>query len=576
MSKVKLEELIDIDELSNEKFSVETSIKKAKKILEFLREQDPIFDATFEDDKWSFERHLQKGHTVNFNFFELESSAKFHKWNSSTVDLVKCWVAELLSQYYPGGVFSSFSNLLQMIEITDFFNPKKVKVTYDYLREYSPAVKKYLEEKEIMTLRDIKQELKEERSGLGVVQNMITAALNFLTYSELDSFHSYNSPLMEIKKALPRKPFARQLPSGKDVLKLDNCIDRYFAQGIDSSSRLFFTPILLWWKLTNVIPMRISEFCTIKRACLSEENGTYYISLPREKQRASKRRVQVTDTLEITKDIFALFNEYIQLTNQYGESKTLVSYKTIMALDEKNTNRIRKRNYEYLNSGSFDLLLKRFYKEILYGEYNYEVEQEVRPNDTRHFAFCSLLMQGISPIEIARLGGHSTIEAQYHYSNHTEYFIDVEVKKLIDGFTKKDGKLRGIFEGQEITYEDIEQKSYQFPYKNTRLEVEIGYCTDKLQRCESDECMLCNHWWIHPKDLLEVKPLIEEKIRKRKQKIIEMGRFLKNLNESFTETMVSDLDPAVFTSMNTKGTAIQDHLVEIARLEILKGEDIDE
>lgn len=243
---------------------------------------------------------------------------------------------------------------------------------------------------------------------------------------------------------------------------------------------------------------------------------------------------------------------------------------------EKIKEEAEKKNYDYINLGSFGLLIKRFYKDIVYGVYNHTVEKEVRPNDTRHFAFCSLLMQGISPIEIARLGGHSTIEAQYHYSNHTEYFIDIEVKKLIDGFKNENGELRGNFDGHEISYEEIEQKSFLFPSNSTRLKMEIGYCTDELQRCESEECMLCKHWWIHPYELVEIKPVIEEKIRYRKEKIIEAGKFLKNLNESFTETMVSDVNPAVFTTMKTKGASIQEHLVEIANLEILKGVDIDE
>ena len=571
-----MEELIDLDELSDEKFSIKSSIKSSKEILELLRGEDSIFDGEFEDNIWTFEVHLQKGNIININFSILEDYARFSNWNSSSIDLVKCWVADLLSRYYPSGVHACYSSLLSMIKITDFFNPKNVSETVAYLRNYTPAVKKCLELKEIMTLKEIMEEIKRDRAGLSVVQNMITAAINFLTYSELDSFHSYNKPLMNIKKALPKKPVARQLPTGKDVLKLDNCINRYFENGLNTRTRLFFAPILLWWKLTNVIPMRISEFCTIIRECVSENNGSYKIMLPREKQPASNQRVQVVDTLEITKDIFDLFNEYIQLTNPYGESKSLVSYRAIMALADNKSGRLLKKNFDYLNYGSFNNLLKKFYKEIVYREYNYEVEQEVKPNDTRHFAFCSLLMQGISPIEIARLGGHSTIEAQYHYSNHTEFFIDIEVKKLIDGFTRKDGELRGNFEGYGITYDEIELKSFRFPSYDTRLEMEVGYCTDELQRCESEECMLCNHWWIHPKDLVEIKPLIEEKIRKSKQKVIEIGKFLKNLNENFTETMISDVDPNVFTIMRTKSSAIQDHLVEIARLELLKGVGVDE
>jgi hypothetical protein len=277
-----------------------------------------------------------------------------------------------------------------------------------------------------------------------------------------------------------------------------------------------------------------------------------------------------------------LIDDYIKLTNPYGESITLISYRSIIAFEVRKTRREElKKNMNYINRSNFESLLHRFYRNVVYGEYKITVKREVKPNDTRHFAFCSLLMQGISPIEIARLGGHSRIESQYHYSNHTEYFIDIEVKKLTDGFKLKDGRIqRSTFQGHEITFEDIEDRSFQFPSKNnkTRYPMEIGFCTDELQRCESDECLLCKHWWIHPNDLVEVKPLIQKKILERKQKIIEIGNFLKNLNENLTTDMLlkDEAHPNTFTKIETEAASIQEFLEEIARLEILKGVDDDE
>ena len=548
-----LEEYIDLDELSGEKFSIDVSVNRAKEILENLKEEDEIFDGKFDDDIWTFEMHLSKGNKANFDFSIIKNTARFRdNWHPLSVLIVKCWVAELLSEYYAGTVAYKFGLLVKTIEQTDFFSTAKLDDFIESLGNYTPAVKKALEKNEVTDLEDLKEELKKDRQGIASVYETINTSLNFLTFSGLDFFYIYHKPLIDIRKGLPNKAFPRQIPKGKDVLKLDSSINQYFVSGFNSPSRLFFAPILLWWKITNIIPMRISEFCTMKRECISQNNGRYYITLPREKKPATKRKVQVVDTLEITKDIFDLIDDYIQLTKPYGESKTLISYRSILALEKTSTTRRRKINMNYFHLKSFGSLLKGFYREVVYGEYKKSVKREVRSNDTRHFAFCSLLMQGISPIEIARLGGHSTLEAQYHYSNHTEYFIDVEVKKLIDGFKRKDGELRGTtFEGQEITFEDIEERSFQFPSEEnkTRYSMEIGFCTDEFQRCESEKCMLCKHWWIHPEDLVELKPLVEKKILERKQKIIEMGNFLKNLNESLTTEMIkqNEVHPNTFT-----------------------------
>ncbi|RFB15074.1 site-specific integrase [Bacillus sp. HNG] len=576
-----LEELIELDELSGETFSIENSIKKSKEILEFLKDEEEIFHGEFDEDIWTFEVHSAKGTTTIFDFSMVKNATIFRgDGDFSYVILVKCWVAELLSEFYPQSVRGKFGLLIRILEQTHFFSPNKLMGFIESLRNYTPTIINYMESNELNKGTDLGDELNKDKKGLTTVYNIILTSLNFLTFSELNSFHTYHKPLIDMKKGLQIEPIIRRLPKGKDVIKLDYCIKQYFENGLFSPDRLFFAPILLWWRITNVIPIRISEFCTIRRECISEIDGRYYITLPRKKKPASHRRVQVVDTLEITKDIFDLIDGYIKLTIPYGESNTLISYRTVLTLEEKNAPR-KKRNMDYFNSAIFARLIKRFYRDIVYGIYNESIEREVRPNDTRHFAFCSLLMQGISPIEIARLGGHSTIEAQYHYSNHTEYFIDIEVKKLIDGFKRKDGELRGTtFEGNEITLEDIERRSIQFPTKDnkTRLAMEIGFCIDELQRCESEECMLCKHWWIHPEELLEVKPLFEKKILERKQKIIEMGNFLKNLNESLTTEMIkqNEVHPNIFTKMKTDAANIQEHLEEIARLTLLKGDDDDE
>jgi integrase len=566
----QLKQHIFLDELSEEKFSIGESVKRAKEVLENLREVDEIFDGRFDDDQWIFSKHLSKGHLINIDFSVIKDATRFRdNWDSSAVIIIKCWIAELLSEYFPATVRFKLNLLIRAIEQTDFFSPGKLNEFVEYLRTYSSAVKQSLEE----TTAYKKEKIKRDMEGVAIVAEIINATFNFLTFFESDSFYVYHKPLLNIKKGLNIEKVTRELPKGKDVLKLDYCINQYFEGGLSTPSILFFAPVLLWWKITNIIPIRISEFCTIKRECIFEKNGSYYIVLPREKKPATQRRVQVVDTLEITKDIFDLIDNYIQLTNPYGKSKTMLSYKTLIAIDV-GTSRFRKRYSEYFERMVFSSLLSRFYKEVVYGVYKNSIEREVRPNDTRHFAFCSLLMQGISPIEIARLGGHSTIEAQYHYSNHTEYFIDIEVDKLIKGFNRKDNELKGTtFDGNEISYRDIEKRSYEFPSINTRFPMEIGFCTDEFQQCQSTECMLCNYWWIHPTELVKIKPKIEEKIRERRQKIAEISSFLKNLNESFTnsESEVSEVNPIIFNKMKTEAASVQEHLEQIARLKMLKG-----
>lgn len=574
MQNNALVELVQLDELSGEEFSINQSINNSKEILKTLKEYDEIFENNFEDNVWVFEDHLLKGSRIYFDFNILEKRMKLEKKrNISAIILVKCWVAELLNDFYPKSINNKYKILVDIIEKTDFFSTNNVNDLIEYLRNYNPIINQDIESDEYFNLENIKK----DNQGNKHIYEIINIVINFLTFSELDSLNNYRVPLLDIRKSLPIKIYSRNLPRSEDVLTLDFVISNYFRYGFTSNSRLFYAPIFLWWKITNVIPIRISEFCNMKRECINYENGKYYITLPREKKRATNRRIQMIDTLEISKEIYELIYSYMDLTNKYGETKTLLSYRAIVALEDSCTGRLNKNNVNYFNRINFKALLKKFYKDIVYKEFKKTVTREVRPNDTRHFAFCSLLLQGLSPIEIARLGGHSTLEAQYHYSNHTEYYIDLEVKKLIENFRLQNIKENEkSFKSNEISLSDIENKSLQFPSKenNTRQPMEIGFCTDELQRCESEECMLCKHWWIHPRDIENVKPIIQNKILKRKKKIVELSNFLKNLNEELTKEMVrnNEIHPDINSKLKTNSLSIRAHIEELARLEILKGD----
>src|SRR5699024_650724 len=143
------------------------------------------------------------------------------------------------------------------------------------------------------------------------------------------------------------------------------------------------------------------------------------------------------------------------------------------------------------NKNNLEKLLKRFYKEVIneYYQINVPFNQKISPNDTRHIDFDSLKMQGISPIEIPRLGGHRIIASQYHHSYLKEYCIDTEVFKLIKNYTNMSN-----FDNNNIRYipEIVKLKAFESPTSSFRGELEIGYCSDSLIRCEAKECMLCS------------------------------------------------------------------------------------
>lgn len=471
--------------------------------------------------------------------------------------MVKCWVVDLLDKYYPSTVRGMYYYLLESIAVTQGFQEETIDDLIDYLKKNNRLPQ--------------------------ITSNIIKVILNFLDFTELEVQCVYIKKLIDIKGKTKQEQSIRELPTSKDVLTFSWCLERFFAE-LDYSSqtdkhlmgqKLLYYPLLIWWKLTNVIPLRPSEFCLIERNCTSKIGDKYYIRLPRKKKPKTKRRLEIVDTLEISEEIFELINYYIVETNQYGNTETLISYRSIIEISppfEKQA-RLRKRNYDKFSNPILSKLIDRFYRKIVEKEYQKEVRKQVKPNDTRHFAFCSLLMQGVNPVEIARLGGHSTIEAQYHYSQHTEYFIDSEVYNLMFNF-KHERELQNKENENPFStllVSKIKNQSLQAPNTNARLPLKFGFCTDIQQRCESSDCVFCSKWWISPEVLLENEETLINIIQNSKRKIYELSNFINQLHRKldFNE---SSLHPSAINKLTSKAMSIEEELNRIAKLESLRGD----
>ncbi|MEG0386573.1 MAG: site-specific integrase, partial [Solibacillus sp.] len=112
------------------------------------------------------------------------------------------------------------------------------------------------------------------------------AALNeYLSYTEYPVDEQYLLLIIETHRAnMNLKNSIRTIPSSKDTLKFSLIIEDYFKQDLDMQQYLKYYPIYLWWHLTNIIPIRIGEFCVIQRDCINKIDEEYFITLPRSKR----------------------------------------------------------------------------------------------------------------------------------------------------------------------------------------------------------------------------------------------------------------------------------------------------
>lgn len=181
-------------------------------------------------------------------------------------------------------------------------------------------------------------------------------------------------------------------------MKFDYYINALYKNGDPELKRRFFI-IILWWKISTVIPMNPLEVAELPFDCISEIGGKYYLSLRRVKETSSNinlnndERVILSDvaerienrreqTLRISKEIYDMILEYKTFTSEIK--------RPILFLYPYS----RKNYYSSLNDVLEDFsreVIKSYYKVELIGINEKRMNQNQiempRLGDTRHLAF---------------------------------------------------------------------------------------------------------------------------------------------------------------------------------------------
>ncbi|WBL15221.1 hypothetical protein [Sutcliffiella sp. NC1] len=255
----------------------------------------------------------------------------------------------------------------------------------------------------------------------------------------------------------------RELGNFESVFKLGEIID-IFWENANSVEKETFFPIILWWRITTIIPLRTNELILTPYNCLKIENDNYFLTIRRTDQKGDNGKKVVTHTIEgdyriedisISKDLYDLILEYMQVVDHYDfvpnfynqeNSKTerrkfLFSNRSYFERvgNDGAKGAIIKRSYtqDFFTYGRLQNLLKSFYFKVVQNQFNYEViskqqeDKEIKEYqiellslmDTRHHAFINMVLNDIEPLFVKRLGGHSSIESSMHYFSHVDKFV---------------------------------------------------------------------------------------------------------------------------------------------------------
>lgn len=309
-----------------------------------------------------------------------------------------------------------------------------------------------------------------------------------------------------------QSPNSRELPCNKDIAMFQYFIHRFETDERDEDIRNLFLPVIIWWHLSIVIPVRTSEITyNLIKDCIFKVNNACYIRIERIKSKLIKNlEIPIIKNICISQDLYELINGYKELVAYDVKSLTLFSVdflrKCIINLKEKddvfkNKGDLFKRyyeNYTHFEGSDLNQLIDLFYDYYINKQLDSPKEYDrLRAGDTRHLAFSSLLLQNLNPIDIAMMGGHTSIKSLSSYVNHVDLYIDSEIYRYHNKIDLKTDyfsrKLKDI----------VMNMPFECPINIQECipdEYGIGFCTDNSFSCEDDLCFFCNKWWCRPKN----------------------------------------------------------------------------
>lgn len=508
-------------------------IPKYKKHFEELKKEGILLGGyNYEDKIW---RGLGIHHHKTFDFGDYEYNDKIYQSLKAYVVVRLYHNRESLEN-----VSSALNNLKKVLKQTKIFDIKELNDFSDYMEARHDSTK----------------------------ASLVTDILSYLLFNPVKYKKEFSEVVLNSDVNQSKIP--RRIPPIMSIIAFSEEIEKFFAN-VNNEEKIKYYPVYLWWKITSIIPLRPNEFIKIKRSCTEIENNKYFLKLPRSKQEpnpySKKIVVPTCDKVEINKELYDLISEYI-LISKIDNEEYLIPLSIYTRFKEKEGTAyglsIFKDRIGYLHmrellndfqDNIIGLNYKIIDKEEYYGELeDIESNEEEPPKeqeklktsantlsaneivrmtlgDTRHFAFCSLMLQGFNPLTIASIGGHKKLDSQMNYHRHLDVYLDCYTY-ILKNSIKHNINTQNANEYGKTSREISLMK---FDKREPVRAVEGGFCCSKNfpKECVSIRCTRCSKYKVDFNNFTEyTKTALKETIEEINQEMNAKIAFIKRYHSS--------------------------------------------
>lgn len=534
------------------------SVEDSKKTFERLKEKKVILNEKFEDDKWRIYDGLQIS-GVDFTFNEMvymqESKSREILTISELTNSVKSFAIISMSSKSRSGVERCVRILRNFLNTTHFLNKNFADTRFKAL--------------------EISEDYQcDKLSGLVYVKK-------FLEYVELPDSDYYLELLEKDREAMNTFILSKNTDDGRRTLAdfqsmflFDELLTEFWPQATELEKLAYF-PIYLWWRLTNILPLRVTEFLATPFNCISPDNKKITI------RRTNLKGIDSEDfvshnidedyslhTYPISDSIVHEIQEYKKLLKKYCniDNKKFLIFSGVWIRKGNFVPRRLGENYEYPHGvetifagNAFRERIKYFFVTIIQKRMGVEIVefedegryktilkpnqiQHIKPGDTRHFATINMILNDFNPVLVKDFAGHSDIDITYHYFGNIGNLV-----KCISYY--KYQALREYTEDEVLTTSgdiSIDKVLVNLEKDASQgVEIDEGFClSDNFASGDISDCIPvcgdCNACDFAKKTKRDTKEKRQARLRQYEENMNREGKLLGSLLVNYKNTLRED------------------------------------
>lgn len=262
----------------------------------------------------------------------------------------------------------------------------------------------------------------------------------------------------------------------------------------DDREKLFYFPLYLWWNLTAVLPLRVTEFLVMPRECIQKTAQGYLVTVRRTRLKGGHTLMTYHLDDDYVKKAYPISDKIAGEICWYREKTSqdvpppidvlfyMAPYKSYRKDAEQEV-----FNYDCLVHTRDD-----FYKYVLVGK----GIPVVKPGDTRHIAMMNLIISGGSPRICMELAGHVNMGISSHYYSNMSALVECATYEL---YRRNKKGTAAVISGSSIYSLERTENLIKIPdgwcCSTKRKEMDVSDCIMAVNTLgEIGDCKCCRHF----------------------------------------------------------------------------------